>query len=210
MRCVDEFHIHYENARIWENTYWFGIPMWKLPFDAFIIQEIIYQTRPEYIIETGTAHGGSALFYAGICELLGEGKVITIDIENKFYPDDVSQHHWSDRITFLHGSSTNEIVFSDVKHLAGGKRNLVILDSWHSYEHVCKELELYEEFVPVGSYMIVEDTHVSGHPVEWPHGKGPYESVEWFLSTRDYWEPQYWCEKYMMTFNPKGYLKRIK
>ena len=210
MRCVDEFHKFYENTRIWENTYWFGIPMWKLPFDAMVIQELIYQIRPENIIETGTGHGGSALFYAGICELLGEGRVITIDVEQKFNPDDISQHEWADRITFLPGCSTNPIVFSDVKKLADGKRNIVILDSYHSYDHVCKELEIYEELVPVGSYMIVEDTHVSGHPVEWTYGKGPYEAVECFLSTRDNWEPQYWCEKYIMTFNPKGYLKRVK
>ena len=210
MRCVDEYHQFYEQARLWEHSYWFGIPMWKLPFDAMVIQELIYQIRPEYIIETGTGHGGSALFYAGICELLGEGKVITVDIDKKFEPEHVSQHNWADRITFLHGSSTNEIIFRDIEYLCKGKRNLVILDSWHSYDHVCKELELYEELVPVGSYIIVEDTHVSGHPVEWEHGKGPYEAVEWFLSTRDYFEPQYWCEKYIMTFNPKGYLKRIK
>jgi cephalosporin hydroxylase len=210
MRCVDEYHQFYEQARLWEHSYWFGIPMWKLPFDAMVIQELIYQIRPEYIIETGTGHGGSALFYAGICELLGEGKVITVDIDKKFEPEHVSQHNWADRITFLHGSSTNEIIFRDIEYLCKGKRNLVILDSWHSYDHVCKELELYEELVPVGSYLIVEDTHVSGHPVPWEHGKGPYEAVEWFLSTRDYFEPQYWCEKYIMTFNPKGYLKRIK
>ncbi|GAF72421.1 unnamed protein product, partial [marine sediment metagenome] len=207
---VDEYHQFYEQARLWENSYWFGIPMWKLPFDAMVIQELIYQLRPEYIIETGTGWGGSTLFYAGICELLGEGKVITIDIEHKLQPADISQHEWSDRITFLHGSSTNSLIFDKIREMAEGKRNLVILDSWHTYEHVSEELELYEELVPVGSYIIVEDTHVSGHPVEWAFGKGPYEAVESFLSTRDYFEPQYWCEKYIMTFNPKGYLKRIK
>ena len=155
MRCVDEYHQFYEQARLWEHSYWFGIPMWKLPFDAMVIQELIYQIRPEYIIETGTGHGGSALFYAGICELLGEGKVITVDIDKKFEPEHVSQHNWADRITFLHGSSTNEIIFRDIEYLCKGKRNLVILDSWHSYDHVCKELELYEELVPVGSYLIV-------------------------------------------------------
>jgi len=210
VRCVDEFHKFYENSRIWEQTRWFGVPMWKLPFDAFIIQELIYEVRPEYIIETGTGHGGSAIFYAGICELLGEGKVITIDLTQKYNLDDFSQHEWSDRITFLHGGSTNPIFFDRIKEVAEGKRNIVILDSYHSYEHVCKELELYQELVPVGSYLIVEDTHVSGHPVPWEYGKGPYESVEWFLSQTDDFEPQYWCEKYIMTFNPKGYLKRIK
>ncbi len=210
MRCVDEYHKFYEQSKLWQNTYWFGIPMWKLPFDAMVIQELIYQIRPEFIIETGTGHGGSALFYAGICELLGEGQVITIDIEKKCHPEDFSQHEWSDRIELLHGSSTNEVVLDDVFGMTKGAKNLVILDSYHSYEHVCKELELYQELVPVGSYLIVEDTHVSGHPVEWKYGKGPYEAVETFLESNDDFEPQYWCEKYIMTFNPKGYLKRIK
>lgn len=211
MRFVDEFHNFYENTRMWENTYWLGVPMWKLPFDAFIIQEIINEIKPDYIIETGTGIGGSALFYASICELLGHGNVITIDIEHKaedgFYkiPSKIRS-----RIITHHGSSTNPLKFKRIKSKCNGMKNLVILDSWHSYDHVCKELEMYEELVPVGSYLIVEDTHVNGHPVPWPHGKGPYEAVEWFLSTRDYWEPQYWCEKYIMTFNPKGYLKRTK
>lgn len=208
MRSKDEFHIHYEQARIWEHNNWLGSRCWKLPFDAFVIQEIIYDVRPEYIIETGTGHGGSALFYAGICELLGEGKVITIDIEGKC--DNSNEFEWEDRIIYLHGSSTNKLVYDKVFELCEGKRNVVILDSWHSYEHVCKELEIYESLVPVDSYLIVEDTHVSGHPVPWPHGQGPYESVDWFLSTRDNFEREYWTEKHLMTFNPGGYLKRIK
>ena len=208
MRAVDEFHKMYENNRIWERNYWLGSGCWKLPFDAFIIQEILYQTRPEYIIETGTGRGGSALFYAGICELLGEGKVITIDIKNDL--DNNNQFHWEDRITYLHGSSTNKIVYDKVFDICKGKRNLVILDSWHSYEHVCKELEIYEQLVPIDSYLIVEDTHVSDHPVSWLHGKGPYEAVDWFLTIGDDFERSYWAEKHLMTFNPGGFLRRTK
>lgn len=208
MRSKDEFHRFYEKARIWEGNNWMGSACWKLPFDAFIIQEIIYQTRPNYIIETGTGHGGSALFYASICELLGEGKVVTIDIEDKC--DNANEFEWEDRITYLHGSSINPIIYHDVEYICKNKRNIVILDSWHSYDHVCKEIEIYEKLVPVGSYLIVEDTHVNGHPVSWEYGKGPYEAVDWFLSKRDNWEREYWCEKHLMTFNPGGYLRRIK
>jgi len=209
MRCVDEYHQFYEQKRMWENTYWLGVPMWKLPFDAMVIQEIIYEVKPDCIIETGTGHGGSAAFYASICELIGHGKVITIDIENKVRELSHLPSKIRKRIITHHGSSINPLKFNRIKSKCNDMKNLVILDSWHSYDHVCKELEMYEELVPVGSYLIVEDTHVSGHPVHWEHGKGPYEAVEWFLSTRDYFEPQYWCEKYIMTFNPKGYLKRI-
>jgi cephalosporin hydroxylase len=208
MRSKDEFHIHYENARIWENNSWLGVPCWKLPFDAFVIQEIIYLVKPEYIIETGTGHGGSALFYASICELMGQGKVITVDIELKSKLK--NEFEWEDRIYEISGSSTNPLVYNEIYNIAKDKRNIVILDSWHSYEHVCKELEIYEKLVPVGSYMIVEDTHVSGHPVPWPHGQGPYESVDWFLTTNPNWERTYWTEKHLMTFNPGGYLLRVK
>ncbi len=83
MRAIDEYHILYEKSKIWDKNSWFGVPCWKLPFDAFVIQELIVRLRPEFIIETGTGCGGSAMFYASICELLGEGKVITVDIESK-------------------------------------------------------------------------------------------------------------------------------
>lgn len=209
-RAVDEFHIHYEKSRIWEKTSWLGVPCWKLPFDAFILQEMIYEVRPEYIIETGTAYGGSALFFASICELLGEGKVITCDIQSKVDQKDIGQFHWADRIEFIHGGSLNQIVRANIKERCEGKRNLVILDSYHSYAHVKAEIAWYSKLVPVGSYLIVEDTHVSGHPVPWEHGKGPYEAVEDFLSEHEDWRAEYWAEKYIMTFNPMGYLKRIK
>ncbi len=210
-RAVEEFHIHYEEARIWEKTKWLGIPFWKLPFDAMILQELIFNIRPEYIIETGTAKGGAALFYASICELIGEGSVITCDIELKANWDAIHQFHWSDRIEFLPGSSTNPVVYERIKKICEGKRNLVILDSDHSYEHVRKEMSIYSPLVPVDSFMIVEDTHANGHPVPWQWGKGPYEAVDDFLKVNEgYWQPEYWCEKYIMTFNPKGYLRRIK
>lgn len=209
-RAVDEFHIHYEESRIWEKTSWLGVPCWKLPFDAFILQEIIHEVRPEYIIETGTAHGGSALFFASICELLGEGKVITCDIQAKVDHDLINQYHWADRIEFIPGSSTNQLVVAQIKEKCEGKRNIVILDSYHSFDHVREEMKLYYPLVSVGSYLIVEDTHVSGHPVPWEHGKGPYEACENFLSKHFNWKAEYWTEKYIMTFNPNGYLKRIQ
>ena len=210
-RAVDEFHIFYEQSRIWEKTSWLGVPCWKLPFDAFILQEIIHEVRPEYIIETGTAHGGSAVFFASICELLGEGKVITVDVEAKVDHDLIGKFEWTDRIiSFMHGSSTNPMIVKSIFEACEGRRNLVILDSYHSYEHVKQEMKLYYPLVSVGSYLIVEDTHVSGHPVPWEHGKGPYEAVDNFLSKHPNWNAEYWCEKYMMTFNPKGYLKRIQ
>ena len=209
--AVDSFHKYYEKQKLRQNTKWLGIPCWKLPFDAFIIQDIIYETKPDYIIETGTAFGGSSLFYASLCDLMDHGSVVTIDIELKHdnYKSDVKKSV-KDRIKYIGGGSTNELVFQEIFRIVDNSKNLVILDSWHSYDHVRKELEIYSKLVPVGSYLIVEDTHVSGHPIEWEWGKGPFEAVEDFLKENDNFEIDYDREVYSMTFNPSGYLRRVK
>jgi cephalosporin hydroxylase len=110
----------------------------------------------------------------------------------------------------MHGGSTNPLVFDSIKAKVEGKKNIVILDSDHSYDHVRKEMSMYSELVPIDSYMVVEDTHVNGNPVPWKWGDGPMEAVNDFMENNDNWFADYWCEKYMMTFNPKGYLRRIK
>jgi cephalosporin hydroxylase len=214
MDYIDRYHILYEKAKIWEKNSWFGIPAWKLPMDMMIIQELIVRIKPRYIIETGTGHGGSAMFYASICELLGEGEIITVDIDlTKRVSNKWGNFEWEDRINFVHGGSTNPRVFDKIKKIIGkAKRNMVILDSYHTKEHVKKEMALYSPLVSVGSYMIVEDTHANGHPVPWEYDNdGPYEAVEdWLKFHGEYWEADYECEKHLLTFNPIGYLKRIK
>jgi cephalosporin hydroxylase len=209
IRAINEFHIHYEKSRIWEKTKWLGVPCYKLPFDAFILQELIWKIQPDFVIETGTAKGGAAVFYATILEMIGKGEVITCDIEMKFNRMTIPKK-LDKRILYICGGSTNPLVFEKIKRKTKGKNNIVILDSDHSYDHVRQEMSMYSTLVPVDSYMVVEDTHVSGHPVPWKWGKGPYEAVEDFLKVNDNWEADYEMEKYMMTFNPKGYLRRIK
>lgn len=218
--AMNEFHKYYEKSRIWEKNTFFGVPMWKLPFDAFVIQELIVDIRPEFIIETGTGHGGSAMFYASICELLGEGRVITIDIEDKVDMNKVKEYEWSDKITFLHGGSTNPLMieqiykdtgWKDLERFYYGNGALVLLDSWHTKEHVLKEMEIYHKFVHDDSYMIVEDSHANGNPVPWEYDdEGPMGAIdEWLRTHDDDWLVDYECEKHLMTFNPKGYLKKI-
>lgn len=204
----DDYHIWYETTQVWKRTKWFGVPMWKLPFDAFIIQDIITEIQPDYIIETGTGYGGSAMFYASICELLGKGKVISIDIEIK--SELKREFKFEERIELMFGGSTNPLLFDQVKEKTEGKKNIVLLDSWHSYDHVLEEMRLYSQLVPVGSYMIVEDTHVSGHPVEWGYGDGPYEAVKSFMKETSDFAIEKKREVYRFSFNPDGYLRRIK
>jgi cephalosporin hydroxylase len=207
----DEYHKWYESNRIWEKTKWLGVPMWKLPFDAFIIQELICMIMPDLIIETGTGCGGSSVFYASIMQLLNKGKIITVDVDG-------SKVNWyevptpiMDRIYPVVGNSVSREVIDLVEDLYNeNEKTMVILDSWHSYDHVIHEMLLYKHYVSRGSYMIVEDTHVHGHPVEWEHGEGPYEAVQDFLKENDDFIVDHLCEKYEMTFNPSGYLRRIR
>jgi len=211
LSAVSAYHIFYEQHKLWQNTKWLGVPMWKLPFDAFVIQDIIFEIKPDFIIETGTGNGGASLFYASICEMLDHGRVITMDIQDKrnFGMEAVKQNI-QNRINFLNGSSVNKIVVDQIFKICKGKRNIVLLDSWHTGEHVLRELQLYSPLVPIDSYIIVEDTHMNGHPVPWNWGPGPFEAVQEFMKNNDEFEIDYSRDVYMMTFNPSGYLRRVK
>lgn len=202
-RLSDDFHIYYEKKRLWETTTWLGVPIWKLPFDAFVIQELIYETRPDYIIETGTGFGGSALFYASIQDMIKHGRVISVDVENK-----VNFKH--KRIKFLISSSIDNPINNQIYRIVKANNNMVILDSWHTKEHVLKEIELYAHFVGLNNYLIIEDTHMNGNPIKWKWGDGPMEAVKEFLKSNKNFIIDKHCERLGMTFNPNGYLKRIK
>ena len=186
----------------WLNTCWLGTPLLKCPLDLWTYQEIIYETKPEVIIETGTAHGGSALFFANICDLAGKGEVITIDISEC----DISHP----RITKIIGSSVSNEVLNQVKEIVDNKVAMVILDSDHSKNHVLKEMELYSDFVSVGNYLVVEDTNINSHPVLPGWGEGPMEAVNEFLKNRKDFEIDHAKEKFLLTFFPKGFLRRVK
>ncbi|KKM74647.1 hypothetical protein LCGC14_1398230 [marine sediment metagenome] len=206
-KISDPYHIYFEKNRLWENITWLGVPMWKLPNDAMIIQEIIYETKPEAVIETGTGFGGSTLFYASILKLMGGGKVLTIDVR-----DDFKKYKYLNMVDWVLpfiGSSIDPDMVKGISELVEGRSTMVILDSCHSEEHVSKELDLYSGLVSVGNYLIVEDTHVGGNPVEWECGKGPMEAVKKFLEKDKRFEVDKSREKLVMTFNPFGWLKRI-
>ena len=191
--------------RTWENTRWLGHRIQKFPGDVWVYQEILSELRPDWILETGTNWGGSAYFLASICDLLGHGRVVTIDLDAK---PDPPEH---ERITYVAGSSTDpEIVDSVRTMVAESQTVLVILDSDHSYGHVASELRAYSDLVTLGSYLIVEDTNIAGHPVLRGLATGPYEAVDDFLSGDTRFERDHSREKFMMTFNPGGYLKRIR
>jgi cephalosporin hydroxylase len=210
--CVDDYHKMYERNRIWEKNTWLGIPCWKLPMDAFVIQELIVKTRPDWIVETGTGHGGSAMFYASICELIDHGRVVSVDIDSEKFNSTLNgwgHTKCEKRITFFKGDSVE--LAPEIKKFVGENSNcMVLLDSWHSMEHVYKEMLIYSELVKSGGYMIVEDSHAAGNPVPWEHDDlGPMGAItQWLHSYGDKWEADYSCHKHQITFNPRGYLRR--
>ena len=204
---VDRFHLLYYDAAefhgTWNNTFWLGVPVLKCPFDLWIYQETLFELRPDIIIECGTSSGGSALFLASICDIIGSGEIVTIDIQPN---PDRPKHK---RITYLLGSSTSAEIVEKVKNLLQGKQKvLLILDSDHSKSHVLDEMTLYSKFVSRGSYMIVEDTNLNGHPVYPGFGPGPMEAVQEFLAEHSEFIIDESREKFYLTFYPNGWLKK--
>jgi cephalosporin hydroxylase len=204
-RVVRPFHRLFYNSgnRTWSDTHWLGVPAQKCAFDLWVYQELLHELRPAVIVECGTANGGSALFLASICDLLEHGEVITVDIADE--PGRPSH----ERITYLSGSSTEPEMVDRVKQLVASRAPvIVILDSDHSRDHVLNELRLYAPLVSSGSYLIVEDSNINGHPVVPDFGPGPAEAVTEFLSETDEFEIDRSREKFFLTFNPSGYLRK--
>ncbi len=205
---VDQFLTLYYNARYsnltWGNTMWRGVKTLRCPLDLWLYQEIIFETRPDLIVEAGTANGGGALYLASMCEMLAHGQVVSIDLR---HPPALPKHP---RLTYLTGSSVAPEIVAAVKARANdAKQVLVILDSDHTMPHVLAELRAYAPLVRIGGYLIVEDTIVSGHPVRADFGPGPMEAIEEFLADRSDWVIDRTKEKFLLSFNRNGYLKRI-
>ena len=199
---------------------WLGRPIIQFPQDTIASQEIIWRVRPDLIVETGIAHGGSLIFSASILELLGgDGQVLGIDIDIRQHNRvEIEKHPMFKRITMIEGSSIDYAVVKQVHDFAMGKeRVLVFLDSNHSHEHVLKEMELYSPLIKKGSYLVVFDTVVEDMPDDffpgkpWGKGDNPKTAVWEFLKTNDRFEIDKEIEnKLLITVAPDGYLKCIK
>lgn len=208
------------NKKFIYNFSWMGRPIIQHPHDTMALQELIWQIKPDLIIETGIAHGGSIIFSASMLELLGgSGEVIAIDIDiRKHNRDEIEAHPMFKRIKLVEGSSIAQETLEKVTQLATGKKNImVVLDSNHTHEHVIKELEMYAPFVSVNSYLIVFDTWVEDVPAKyysdrpWDKGNNPKTAVWEFLKKQDDFKIDKSIEhKLSITLAPDGYLKRIK
>jgi cephalosporin hydroxylase len=204
-RTIHRFHcLYYESSwQTWKNTRWLSVNAYKTPLDLWIYQELLVTLRPQLVIETGTAAGGSALFLATVCDAIDCGEIVSIDSEARLGRPSHA------RVTYVMGSSTAPETLAAVAQRARGKAPvMVILDSDHSHDHVLAELREYSEFVTPGSYLVVEDTNLSGHPVVPNFGPGPMEAIRDFLRERSDFEPDAEQEKFFLSFNAGGYLRR--
>lgn len=203
------------------NFTWMGRPIIQYPQDIVAMQELIWDIKPDLIVETGIAHGGSLIFYASIMELIGKGKVVGVDIDIRQHNRlEIEKHPMFKRIRMIQGSSTDPSTIEAVEREAEGADTVMVcLDSNHSNDHVLKELELYSRLVSVGSYMIVFDTIVEYLPEDclstvkrpWGIGNNPLTAVEKFLETnKNFIIDESIDNKILISVAPRGYLKREK
>jgi cephalosporin hydroxylase len=208
------------DARYSYNFRWMGRPIIQYPQDIVAMQELIWEVKPDLIIETGIAHGGSLIFYSSMLELLGgDGEVIGIDIDIRPHNRaEIEKHPMFKRITLIEGSSTDLDIVKRISDKAGGKKSvMVVLDSNHTHAHVLEELRLYSPMVSIDNYCVVFDTVVEDLPEDtyldrpWGRGDNPKTAVHEFLKENDSFEIDHNIEnKLLITVAPDGYLKRIK
>ena len=207
-RVAREFTLVYHDLKeqTFGTTTWLGVPLVKTPADILAFQQIISETRPDLIVETGVYVGGSALLFASIQELLGiDGRVIAVDVDLSVVNDRVREHP---RIELIEGSSTDPEVVSQIRAAARGKRVMVDLDADHRAHHVLEELQTYSPLVTPGCYLVVEDGFLGGRPVRPDAVPGPSEALEAWLAEDPPFEVDRWRERYLLTQNPRGYLRR--
>jgi cephalosporin hydroxylase/glycosyltransferase involved in cell wall biosynthesis len=203
---IDQFHTWFYRAGCWKKTHWLGVPCLKCPFDLWVYQQILFDLRPALIVETGTYRGGTSLYLASLCDMLNFGEVVSVDIS----PRKVRPKH--ERLTYLNGSSTSEDVVKDITRRAQAASGpvLFVLDSDHSEAHVARELICYAPLVTPGSYLIVEDSNVNGHPVLPTYGAGPWEAVQRFVSEHPEFIHDESRVPFGVTFHPGAYLLRTR
>lgn len=199
------------------NFRWMGRPIIQFPQDMIAMQELIWEIKPELIIETGVAHGGSVLYYASLLELIGgEGYVLGVDVDIRSHNRvEIENHPMSKRLHLIQGSSIDhEVVQQVADHVRGKKRVLVILDSNHSHEHVLAELHAYSPFVTKDSYLVVFDTLLEDMPDDllgdrcWGRGNNPKTAVYEFLQGNERFEiDRRLVSKLLITVAPDGYLR---
>ena len=198
---------------------WMGVPIIQFPQDLVALQEVVWASRPDCIIETGVAFGGSLLFYASLLKAMDiNGPVVGIDVDFRAHNRErLDQHHLRSHIRLIDGSSTAQTTFDELRRTLGAAQNpLVVLDSNHTYEHVKAELAFYSGLVRKGSYLVVLDTIIDAMPAEfsadrpWGPGNGPHRAVSEFLRDNNRFEvDQNYNDKLLISVAPDGFLRCI-
>ncbi|OSZ77599.1 cephalosporin hydroxylase [Chitinophagaceae bacterium IBVUCB2] len=219
-KAAVDFNVESNKAQYSYNFSWMGRPIIQYPQDMIAMQELIWEIKPDLIIETGIAHGGSLIYYASIMELIGNGEVLGIDIDIREHnKQEIEKHPMFKRIKMIEGSSVSEETVEKVRQFADGKKKiLVCLDSNHTHEHVLQELNFYAPFVSLNSYIVVFDTIVEDLPEgyfsqqrPWGISNNPKTAVQDFLVTNKNFEIDHSIDnKVLISVAPQGYLKRVK
>ncbi|HDM08894.1 MAG TPA: cephalosporin hydroxylase [Desulfobacteraceae bacterium] len=198
--------IMHQKEIVFDKMTWMGTKIWKNPFDIWIYQEILHEIKPDVVIEIGSAYGGSTRYLADLLDLLGNGMVVSIDIDRSKY------HLEHKRVIALTGNSSDPGIISRVEEICSGKKTMIIQDGGHSKAQVLSDLENYSRFVSLNSYFIVEDGIVDLFYPEDGLGfseQGPLAAIEEFVSRHPEFQVDESRERYLMTYNPKGFLRRI-
>jgi cephalosporin hydroxylase len=203
---IEDWILYHQREIVFDRCTWMGVSTLKNPLDAWIYQEIVYETRPEVIVELGSAHGGSTLFFAHLLELIGDdATVVSVDVSRDTYAAD------HDRIVEVTGRTGDPDVLDRVRSLCEGRRTMVIHDANHRAQDVSADLDAYAPLVSPGCYLIVEDGIGSLLPQRktGPRAPGPYEAVHAFLAQGPPFEVDEERERYLATYAPQGFLKRV-
>ncbi len=221
LAAAEAFNIESNKAQYSYNFSWMGRPIIQYPQDMMAMQEIIWNVKPDLIIETGIAHGGSLVYYASLLELIGKGEILGVDIDIREHNRiEIENHPMFKRIKMIQGSAISPAIVAEVATHAVGKQTiLVLLDSNHTHAHVLAELELYAPFVSLNSYIVVYDTiveklpkdYMPGHKRPWGVGDNPMTAMRAFIEKNPKFEIDHSINnKLMISVAPDGYLKRTK
>jgi cephalosporin hydroxylase len=200
--------VTYQRSELWRENTWLGVPFWQHPHDVLVLQSLLNESRPDYVIETGVAEGGSAIFYASMLQLLGGKGVISVDIR---IPEEtacrVREHPLGKKVTLIEGDSASATVLRQIDAIVGEKPNaMVCLDSDHGTAHVFAELNAYGKYVPRGGYMIALDT-ICQWLSRWKNDN-PLIAVEKFLAAQNDFVRAPHCGSLYSSFMPQGILVR--
>ena len=220
----NKFNEFSNKAKYSYNFSWMGRPIIQYPQDMIAMQEIIWEIKPDLIIEAGIAHGGSLIYYASLLELMGDNEAIVLGIDVDIRKHNrilIESHKMSKRIKMIEGDSTSSEISKKVYDVAKNRKRIIVcLDSNHTHDHVLKELKIYAPLTSIGSYCVVFDTIIEdlpadympdGRPRPWSPGNNPKTAVKDFLKyNSDFQIDKNIDNKILISVSPGGYLKRVK